>query len=68
MKAYDQVKKPGIVFTYKVEIAHLKEAVQLTRVNAGKHYDYFEKFFVTTADLDLVEPISSGIIGNFNLD
>jgi hypothetical protein len=29
-------------------------------------YDYFEKFFVTTEDLDKVKPVSSGITGNFN--
>jgi len=68
IQAYDHAKRPGIIYTCQLKKAKLKEAVHLVQVKPGLHYDYFEKFFVTTADLDLVEPISSGIIGNFNID
>ncbi|MEN8157458.1 MAG: GH92 family glycosyl hydrolase [Bacteroidota bacterium] len=41
----------------------------LTRKNLfpGLTYDYFEQFFVTTADLEKVSPVESGTIDNFNL-
>jgi len=68
MRAFDQANKPGIVFTYQFEKAKLKEAVQSVQVKPGLLYDYFEKFFVTTDDLDLVKPVSSGIIGNFTIN
>ena len=34
----------------------------------GLSYDYFERFFVTTADLDIVSPIKSDVIDNFNIE
>lgn len=68
MKAFEQAQKPGIVFTYQFEKAKLKEAIQPVQVKPGLHYDYFEKFFVTTDDLDVVDPVFSGITGNFNMN
>ena len=68
IRAYDQDKKPGSVYVYNFEKSKPKEAVQNARVKPGLHFDYFEKFFVTTADLDIVDPISSGITSNFGLN
>jgi hypothetical protein len=67
MKAFAPGRKASQVFTWKFEKAVPKEAVSLTSAKPGLKYDYFEKFFVTTADLDLVEPVSSGIINTFNI-
>jgi hypothetical protein len=36
-------------------------------IKSGLAYDYFERFFVTTDNLDLVERVSAGITGNFNI-
>ena len=66
MKAFAPDRKASQVFTWKFEKAVPKEAVSLTSAKPGLKYDYFEKFFVTTEDLDKVEPVSSGITGNFN--
>jgi hypothetical protein len=68
MQAYSQDKKPGIVFTWQFEKARLSEAIQSVKELPGLHYYYFEKFFVTTADLDAVEPISHGITSKFSID
>ena len=68
IRAYDQDKKFGNVYTYNLEKAKPKEAVQNGKVKPGLHFDYYEKFFVTTADLDIVYPISSGITSNFGLN
>ncbi len=67
MKAFASDRKVSQVFTWKFEKAVPKEAVSLTLAKPGLKYDYFEKFFVTTADLDLVKPVSSGIINTFNI-
>ncbi|MEN8227878.1 MAG: GH92 family glycosyl hydrolase [Bacteroidota bacterium] len=34
----------------------------------GLNYEYFERFFVTTADFDKVSPLETGITDSFNLD
>lgn len=68
MRAFNQAKKPGNLYSYQFEKAKLKEAAHTVQVKPGLQYDYFEKFFVTTADLDLVDPISSGITSKFSFD
>ena len=68
MKAFAPDQKASQVFTWKFEKAVPKEAVSLTSARPGLKYDYFEKFFVTTEDLDKVEPVSWGITGNFNIN
>jgi hypothetical protein len=66
MKAFATDRKASQIYTWKFEKAVPKVAVSLTSAKPGLKYDYFEKFFVTTEDLDKVEPVSSGITGNFN--
>jgi hypothetical protein len=66
MKAFAPDRKTSQTYTWKFEKAVPKEAVSLTSAKPGLKYDYFEKFFVTAEDLDKVEPVSSGITGNFN--
>ena len=68
IRAYDQDKKPGDIYTYNFEKAKPQKAVQYPKVKPGLHFDYFEKFFVTTADLVIVDPIVSGITTNFSLN
>ena len=68
MKAFAPDMQPGIVYSCQFVKAKLKEVVNPEKVKPGIHYDYFEKFFVTTEDLDLVEPVSSGITENFNIN
>lgn len=68
MQAYSQDKKPGNVFTWQFEKARQSEAIQSASELPGLHYNYFEKFFVTTADLDAVEPISQGTTSKFSID
>jgi predicted alpha-1,2-mannosidase len=67
MKAFATDRKASQTYTWKFEKAVPKEAVSLTSAKPGLKYNYFEKFFVTTEDLDKVEPVSSGITGNFNI-
>jgi hypothetical protein len=67
MKAFSPERKASQVFSWQFEKAKPKESVTVSSVKPGLKYDYFEKFFVNVTDLDLVEPVSSGIINNFNI-
>lgn len=68
MKAFAPERNASLIYAWKFEKADPKEAVTLTSGKSGLNYDYFEKFFVNVTDLDLVKPISSGVISNFNID
>jgi hypothetical protein len=67
IQGVDHSQRPGIVYTYKLEKAAYSEAVPLAEPKPGLHYDYFERFFVTTDDLDIVEPVSTGITPTFSI-
>ncbi len=66
MKAFAPDKQPSAGVEYKFEKAKLLEASQ-AHVKPGLAYDYFERFFVTTSDLEISEPIEKGTTGNFNI-
>jgi hypothetical protein len=68
MKAFAPDRKASQVFTWKFEKAVPKEAVSLPSAKPGLIYDYFEKFFVNVTDLDLVDPVFSGLTDNFTID
>jgi predicted alpha-1,2-mannosidase len=68
MKAFAPDRKPSQVYTWKFEKAVPKEAVSLTSAKPGLKFEYFEKFFVNVTDLDLVEPVFSGLTKNFKID
>ena len=75
------IKKSGILKMSsfcKNGLSSLPVAVEFKKAvlseSAGKHplkqglaYDYFERFFVTTADLDVCKPLSSGLIDQFSI-
>ncbi|MBV5314393.1 MAG: GH92 family glycosyl hydrolase [Prolixibacteraceae bacterium] len=68
IRAFASDRKASQVFNWQFEKAKLKEETQITAVKPGMHYDYFEKFFVNVTDLDLVQPVSSGITNKFSFD
>jgi hypothetical protein len=68
MKAFAPKRKASQVFVCQFEKAKPKAAIRITQVKPGLKYDYFEKFFVTTEDLDSVDPVSSGLTKNFNTE
>jgi hypothetical protein len=68
MKAFAPGRKASQVFTWKFERVVPRDAVSLTSAKPGLKYDYFEKFFVNVTDLDLTEPVSTGVAGNFTIE
>jgi hypothetical protein len=62
------VMKPDYGDTPELMNSALLEPVKVNSCRPGLHYDYFERFFVTTEDLETVEPLSSGITTGFNFD
>jgi len=67
MQSYHKEMNPGMAVTYEFEKAELKEPASITEIMPGLHYDYYERFFVSAEDLDLVDPVSSGTITDFNI-
>lgn len=67
-EAYDDKDLPSGVVEIQLTKAEYNEPVRNIRVVPGLNYDYFNKFFVTTADLDIVNPLSHGVIKTFNID
>jgi len=59
---------PGIVISYNIRKADLLDPLMISDTTPGLFFDYYERFFVTTEDIDLVDPVRSGIISSFTLD
>ncbi len=67
MKAFCKGLMPSTVISIDLTKAVLNEPSGVSKVKQGLAYDYFERFFVTTADLDISEPIQSGITDCFSI-
>lgn len=67
-EAYDKENLPSGVVEIQLTKAKYNKPVKNIRVVPGLNYDYFKKFFVTTADLDIVKPVSYGVTKTFNID
>ena len=60
--------EPSLPLTWHFEKAKYMPAVSHGKLSRGLKYGYFERFFVTTADLDKEEPIETGITDRFTID
>lgn len=68
MKAFAPDRKASAVYTWRFKKAEPQKAVPVAEVKPGLSYDYFERFFVNVTDLDLVKPVSAGVIKNFGIE
>jgi predicted alpha-1,2-mannosidase len=68
MRAYHDSIKNSITLTQKFKKAEYAKAQILKNAKNGLNYQYFERFFVTTADLDKETPKTTGIIDKFRID
>jgi hypothetical protein len=59
---------PGMVIPLRITKASLNEPVKAGKTSSGLNYDFYERFFVTTEDIDRVSPALSGITRSFTLD
>ncbi|MEN8202440.1 MAG: GH92 family glycosyl hydrolase, partial [Bacteroidota bacterium] len=63
--------RDGMIPSYEVETdfikSSLKEAHTPKKLIPGLKYRYYERFFVTTADLERSTPVTTGIVDGFNL-
>jgi len=67
-RAFNSDFLPSGVANIKLNKAEFSESIQNLKVIRGLNYDYFERFFVTTADLDTAIPLASGIKKSFNIN
>lgn len=68
MKAFANDLTPSIVISTDLTKAVFQPAEKNLNVRQGLAYDYFERFFVTTSDLDISKPLKSGITDRFNIE
>jgi predicted alpha-1,2-mannosidase len=68
MKEALALMKHSLPITDQSDNHPLLDPVKAKTYRPGLHYDYFERFFVTTEDLETVQPVASGITANFNFD
>ncbi|MEN8192805.1 MAG: GH92 family glycosyl hydrolase [Bacteroidota bacterium] len=67
-QAFDNENLPSGIVTTQLTKAEFNDPIKNIEVIPGLNYKYFEKFFVTTADLDIVEPILQGVVNTFNIE
>ena len=68
MRSFHKEIESSVTITYEIEKAEFNEPINLDRVEQGIHYDYFERFFVSTEDMDGLTPFESGIINKFTIE
>ena len=66
-RAFNNELLPSGVVEIQLTKAVLNNPINNIKVVHGLDYDYFEKFFVTTADLDIVKPLSNGVSKTFSI-
>jgi hypothetical protein len=66
--AYKQGLERSLPVTWKFEKAKYKPSVKTGTLKRGLEYGYFERFFVTTADLDKEKPLKTGVIDKFTIE
>jgi hypothetical protein len=67
IRSFHKDLKPSITIEYEIKKAVFKEALKNVEIKRGLHYDYFEKFFVTTEDMDGLTPLKSGTMDTFTI-
>jgi len=68
IRAFHKDLKPGVAIAYEFNKAKLNEVVKIANVKSGLKYDYYERFFVTTEDLDTATPLQSGITDKITIN
>ncbi len=67
MKAFHKGLESSIPVNVDFRKADFKKPVKTIRLKPGLHYDYFQRFFVTTDDLDTAIPVRSGVVDKFTI-
>ena len=66
--AYKDGLEQSLPVTYRFEKAKYRAGVSPGKVSRGLKYEYYERFFVTTADLDKEKPLKTGVVGKFSIE
>jgi len=66
--AYKDGMEQSLPVIFRFEKAKYCPAVSPGKVSRGLEYEYFERFFVTTADLDKETPLKTGVIDKFSIE
>ncbi len=68
IKSFHKDMEPSITIEYEINKAEFKEPEKNIKVKQGLHYNYFERFFVSTEDMDGLVALESGIMDKFTIE
>ena len=68
IRSFHKKIESSITISYEIKKAEFKKSIKNLNVKRGLKYDYFEKFFVSTEDMDGLEPLESGVIDKFTIE
>jgi hypothetical protein len=68
IRSFHKDLKPSIAIDHEIKKAIFTEATKNIKVKKGLYYDYFERFFVTTEDMNGLPPMESGTMNTFTIE
>jgi hypothetical protein len=68
IRAFYKDLDPSMAVDFKFKKAEFKKSIAKSGLQPGLSYDYFEKFFVSTEDMDSLKPNKSGVIDKFTIE
>ncbi|MCK5815491.1 MAG: GH92 family glycosyl hydrolase, partial [Flavobacteriaceae bacterium] len=68
IKSFSPEMESSVAISHEFKKATFKKSIKNLNVTQGLKYDYFERFFVTTEDMDGLAPLSSGIMKKFTIE
>lgn len=67
IKAFHKELESSVAISHKFKKATYKKSKRPINLQKGIHYDYFERFFVSTNDMDGLTPNESGVLGKITM-
>ena len=68
IRSFHKDLKSSTTIEYEIKKAVFKKAVKNIKLKQGLDYDYFERFFVTTEDINGLTPLKSGTMDTFTIE
>lgn len=68
IRAFHESINSSVPVEFEFEKAELTEPAKNMSVENGLYYDYYERFFVSTEDIDALVPLQSGVTDQFTID
>ncbi len=68
IRSFHKNMESSVTISYEIRKAEFKESIKNVNLKQGLSYDYFERFFVTTEDMDGLPSLVSGIMDKITIE